>query len=206
MDTNLATLALRIAVHLPGWKFWQGEDTWQTYLISKNERSFKPGTGSRSIHLSIDHKSRLHIGGTWPRSEKTRQTYIARDYVAKEQNGYSSISCSIDREPSKIAADIARRFLPGYEAAYAKCLERMAQDEQNTDKQHAAADEMAKLACSTRSDQGDGNRVYIHFPGICGEVAAHYDGDTAKLEISANTHYIQVALKALAKAGAFKKK
>ena len=109
---NLATLAQLIAQNLEGWTWEQHDkapmqDSWQMLA--------GPDGAKIDLHFEKNH-SRISIGGLYPHDGNGIYPWNASDRPA-------DITVSANREPSNIAREIKRRFLPAYLAAYRKGLE-----------------------------------------------------------------------------------
>ncbi len=99
-----------ILKHLPGWQLdpAYANHTWCAVL--------RDGTG-KGIHVNATQaKGRLYLSGMWPSTS---------DREACRPDKCQHITVARDRPPEKIAAEIERRFLPWYTAAYAEESERV---------------------------------------------------------------------------------
>jgi hypothetical protein len=181
LDAELAALL----TFLPGWQLdpAYADHTWCAVL--------RDGTG-KGIHVnSTQAKGRLYLSGIWPcDSDRQQCTPDKRLHITVARN----------RPPEKIAAEIARRFLPWYTAAYAEQAERAAKHNAARNRQQEVTVELAALLGddATRRLQSKTNQVYA--PGLTVDV--HGGGETASIEL----HYksikvVKAMLRALVKAG-----
>ncbi len=149
-DAELA----RVVKHLPGWKLDPTKACWYSYLTD--------GTG-KEIHVNMTaKKGRFTISGGWP-LDSDRQQHIPRDSM--------TITIARDRPPEKIAAEIQRRFLPWYTAAYAEQLGYANNHNDSRKRQQELTVELAGLFTSKeamRQMQSDPNKIFAH--GITVEV------------------------------------
>ena len=103
---ELRRRAQAIAESLPaGWTF---------HLPTQDEPHHTriDGPDGAGMWISQDRDGRLSIAGEWPKNFENWYFYPRQDRPA--------ITVSADRSPASIAADIARRFLPGYLPEYQK--------------------------------------------------------------------------------------
>ena len=175
---------IEVVKHLPGWQLDPKYDghCWCAVLID--------GTG-RGIHVNATQaKGRLGIGGMWP-SDGDRQQHRPDKPL--------HITIARNRPPEKIAAEIARRFLPWYTAAYAEQVEKVTKCNAARNRQQEITVELAALLGPDASRRLQSNPNQIYASGITVEV--HSNG-----EVSIQLRYTTVTvakavLKALAKAG-----
>lgn len=89
--------------------------------------------GEGRIWFAYDeHTHRVEVHGLWPKLKLQGDvtTISPRDVLGYgETNAYKCVTVSAAKNPVQIAAEIARRFLPGYTAVLAKCLEYRRQRE-----------------------------------------------------------------------------
>jgi len=172
-----------ILKHLPGWQLDPKFDghCWCAVLID--------GTG-RGIHVNATRsRGRLYLSGMWP-------TTSNRDTCRPDKCEHVTIARG--RPPEKIAADIQRRFLPWYTAAYAEEAERVSRQEAARDRQSELATELAALLGTGVRTGGSHNRIYAS--GLTVEV--QNGGESVNIELHYTTPKIAKAVrKAFAKAG-----
>ncbi len=119
-----------ILPYLPGWQLdpKYAQQTWCAVL--------RDGTG-KGIHVNATQaKGRLCISGIWP-SDSTHQQCTPDKPL--------HISVARNRPPEKIAADLQRRFLPWYTAAYAAQTEQTARRNDRRTRQQEVTVELAAL-------------------------------------------------------------
>ena len=181
LDAELAALL----PFLPGWQLdpAYADHTWCAVL--------RDGTG-KGIHVnSTQAKGRLYLSGIWPcDSDRQQCTPDKRLHITVARN----------RPPEKIAAEIARRFLPWYTAAYAEQTDRAAQHNAARNRQQEVTVELAALLGddATRRLQSKTNQVYA--PGLTVDV--HGGGETASIELRYKSiKVVKAMLQALVKAG-----
>ena len=119
-----------ILPYLPGWKLdpTYANHTWCAVLID--------GTG-RGIHVSITQaKGRFYISGMWPSDS---------DHQQCRPDKCQHITIARNRQPEKAAAEITRRFLPWYTAAYAEQNERTTWHNAARNRQQEVTAELAAL-------------------------------------------------------------
>ncbi len=172
-----------ILPYLPGWQLdpAYAAHTWCAVL--------RDGTG-RGIHVNATQaKGRFYLSGMWP-STSDRETC--------RPDKCQHITVARGRPPEKIAADIQRRFLPWYTAAYAEEAERVSRQEAARDRQSELATELAALLGTGVRTGGSHNRIYAS--GLTVEV--QNGGESVNIELHYTTAKIAKAvLKAFAKAG-----
>ena len=171
--------------YLPGWKFdpTYADHTWCGVLIDGN---------GRGIHLNMTQaKGRLYISGMWPWTSD-RQQY--------RPDKCQHITIARNRPPEKIAAEIQRRFLPWYTAAYAEQAERVKQHNASRNRQQEVTVELAALLGSEASRRLQSNPNQIYAPGLTVDV--HGSGESASVQLSCKSiKAIKAVLKALVKVG-----
>jgi hypothetical protein len=167
-----------ILKHLPGWQLdpKYADHTWCAVLSDGN---------GRGIHVNSTHaKGRFCISGMWPWTGDRQQYHPVK---------CKDITVARNRPPEEIAAEIQRRFLPWYTAAYAAQTERVKQQKASHSRQQRVAAELAALL-GTESD----NRYQVHAHGVT--VIANYDG-SASIDIRYKSLKVAKAvLRALVKA------
>jgi hypothetical protein len=174
-----------ILPYLPGWQLdtAYARHTWCAVL--------RDGTG-KGIHVNATQaKGRLHISGMWP-SDSTHQQCTPDKPL--------HISVARNRPPEKIAADLQRRFLPWYTAAYAEQAEQAARQNDSRTRQQEVTVELAALLGddAARRSQSDPNQVYA--PGVTVDV--HSGGETASVQLRYKSiKVVKAVLRALVKAG-----
>jgi len=165
--------------HLPGWQLdpRYNDHCWCAVLTD--------GHG-RGIHVNATQaKGRLYLSGCWPTDSENRM---------HGPDKHLHITVARNRPPEKIAAEIQRRFLPGYLAAYAEQAERAAKCNAARTRQQELAVELAAVLGPEVNARTDGNPARIHARGISVEV--HGSGD-----VSIELRYTSVKIaKALLKA------
>ncbi|WP_298983103.1 hypothetical protein [uncultured Roseibium sp.] len=118
--SDYSALIQQVALHLgKPWKFnHRAETVYNRYEIID-------GGGGALVLVKDYRKARFSVHGRFPRA-----TTSAFHRQCK------SISFAANRAPKAIAADISRRFLPGYVAAFAEArqmlLQEQAEDEERT--------------------------------------------------------------------------
>ena len=168
-----------ILAHLPGWKLDPkfASFMWCAGLID--------GTG-RGIHVNmVKAKGRFYLSGYWPADKSGTQ--VIPDIRP-------AISISRDRPPEKIAADILRRFLPAYEAAYAQVLLQIEQAAKANSQREAIVKELAALM--------PGGELFAN----CVNVTVNFD---CTVRITIDYKSVKVAkavIAALKKSGAFEER
>ena len=183
MIDHLAAIGPEIAHYMPGWGYVCEEDGWGSYLVPGNQ---KRQPNDLAIHLGVDtYKKRINVSGSWPKGQSPRDLW-----VDNKQQESPSISCGLDRDPKKIAADILRRFLPAYTEMYLKLAERAADQLTATGLQNAAAKEFAEImGTTTNNDKASWFRDECY-----GSVSVNWGGDTATLELRGNSNVLKAAL------------
>ena len=173
-----------ILPYLPGWQLdpkYAGH-TWCAVL--------RDGTG-KGMHISATQaKGRLYISGMWPTDSDHQQCNPDKPL---------HISIARNRPPEKIAADLQRRFLPWYTAAYAEQAERATRQNDRRNRQQEITVELAALLGddATRRLQSNPNQVYA--PGLTVDV--HGGGETASVELRYKSiKVVKAVLRALVKA------
>jgi len=170
--------------HLAGWqldpKFAQ--HCWAAALID--------GV-SRGIHVNATQaKGRLCISGMWP-SDSDRQQHRPDKPL--------HITIARNRPPEKIAAEIERRFLPWYLAAYAEQLKRAEQRNASRNRQQDVTVELAALLGPEAGRRMQSNPNQIYAPGLTVDV--HGGGETASVELRYKSiTVVKAVLRALVKA------
>jgi hypothetical protein len=143
------------------------------------------------MHISATQaKGRLYISGMWPTDSDRQQCNPDKPL---------HISIARNRTPEKIAADLQRRFLPWYTAAYAEQAERAARQNDRRNRQQEVTVELAALLGddATRRLQSNPNQVYA--PGLTVDV--HGGGETASVELRYKSiKVVKAVLRALVKA------
>jgi hypothetical protein len=105
---NLSAVVQQVALHLgPPWKFNQlGEPShWRFEIID--------GQGRSLVFCHDTRADRFRIGGAFP-----------RDWPRPHSGDYRNIGISAARSPKAIAADVSRRLLPQYLAAFEQAAQR----------------------------------------------------------------------------------
>ena len=174
-----------ILPYLPGWQLdtAYARHTWCAVL--------RDGTG-KGIHVNATQaKGRLHISGMWP-SDSTHQQCTPDKPL--------HISVARNRPPEKIAADLQRRFLPWYTAAYAEQVERAAQQDAARTRQREVTVELAAILGQDTARPSPSNPNTIYASGLTVEV--HGNGDRASVELRyKSVKAVKAVLRALVKAG-----
>ena len=174
-----------ILPYLPGWKLdpTYANHTWCAVLID--------GTG-RGIHVSITQaKGRFYISGMWPSDS---------DHQQCRPDKCQHITIARNRPPEKAAAEITRRFLPWYTAAYAEQNERTTWHNAARNRQQEVTAELAALLGqkAAQGAQSNPNRIYV--PGLAVEV--HGGGTSVSIEMRFKSLKVAKAvLRAVVKAG-----
>ncbi len=180
LDAELAALL----PYLPGWQLdpKYADHTWCAVLID--------GDG-RGIHVnSTQAKGRFHISGMWPWTSD-RQQY--------RPDKCQHITIARNRPPEKIAAEIQRRFLPWYMAAYAEQTERVRRHNDGRNRQQEVTVELAAILGeeATRRMQSNPNQIYAS--GLTVDI--HGNGESVSIELRYKSLKVAKAvLRALVKA------
>jgi len=170
--------------HLPGWTLDPNynDHAWCAVLID--------GTG-KGIHVNATQaKGRLCISGTWPTDSEHR---------LHGPDKHLRITIARDRPPEKIAADIQRRFLQWYTAAYAEQVERVKQHNAVRTRRQEVAVELAALLGQEASRQLQSETPHIHAHGLTVDVNG---GDSVTIQLRyASVKVAKVVIRAFVKAG-----
>jgi hypothetical protein len=181
LDAELA----EVLKHLPGWQLdpKYNDHCWCAVLID--------GTG-RGIHVNATQaKGRLYLSGCWPTDS---------DHRVHGPDKHLHITVARGRPPEKIAAEIQRRFLPWYLAAYAEQVEKVAKCNAARNRQQEVTVELAALLGPEASRRLQSNPNQIYAAGLTVDV--HGDGESASIQLRYTTVKVAKAvLKALVKAG-----
>jgi hypothetical protein len=107
----------------------------------------------QEVYVSYDsYKHRIRVSGGWPRSriagESHKQFGPWDIYPRPDEIG---ISIGADKAPEKIAAEITRRFIPGYIKVLTECLRRRDAHENYVKRQAALA---AKISAALGQKPG----------------------------------------------------
>ena len=176
-----------ILPYLPGWQLdpKYARHTWCAML--------RDGTG-KGIHVNATQaKGRFCISGMWPSTsdrEACRPDKCQHNTVAR------------DRPPEKIAADLQKRFLPWYTAAYAEQVERAAQQDASRTRQRQVTMELAAVLGqdAARPSPSNPNTIYAH--GLTIKVHRAGDGEAVCIDLSyASVKVAKAVLRAYVKAG-----
>ena len=198
---EIRDLQKKIVKHMPGWKFWTSKEYDNSFLIpeSADAAAFKPHrTNTPAIYTQLDHNRRLCVSGCWPHSQtEGHACYSPRD--VREES--PSITCDAARPPEKLAADIARRFLPDYLRIHGLLVEHIAKHDAGTQRQMDVAQQFALIM----GDQTKNAHASWFSDACYGHVDVNWGGDSATLELRGNVDILKAALIAAGKAGAFKK-
>lgn len=101
------------------------------------------------LHL-VGYESRVSVSGDWPK-DGNNQTVTPRDAILYDTEA-AKIYVGAEREPSVVAKDITRRFLPTYRTQHAACLERVAGRNEYQDKVTANAHRIAAVLGIAQED------------------------------------------------------
>lgn len=170
--------------HLPGWKLdpAYARHTWCAVLVD--------GEG-RGIHVNATQaKGRLYLSGIWPQTSD-------REYCRPDKCLH--ITVGRDRPPEKTAAEITRRFLPWYLAAYTEETERVRQHNESRNRQQELTVELTALLGPDAHKRLQTGRCQIHAPGL--SVDVHGNGDVSNEMRYRNVKVATAVLKAYVKAG-----
>jgi len=140
-----------ILKHLDGWQLdpKYADHCWCAVLID--------GVG-RGIHVNATQaKGRLYLSGTWPYDSENR---------VHGPDKHLHITVARNRPPEKTAAEIKRRFLPWYLAAYAEQLKRAEQHNAARDRQQEVTVELAALLGPEASRRMQSNPNQVYAPGL----------------------------------------
>ena len=181
LDAELTT----ILKHLPGWQLdpKYADHCWCAVLID--------GTG-RGIHVNATQaKGRFCLSGVWPTDS---------EHQVHGPDKHLHITVARNRPPEKIAAEIERRFLPWYFAAYAEQLKRAEQHDAARNRQHEVTVELAALLGPEASRRMQSNPNQIYAPGLTVDI--HGNGESASIELRYKSiTTVKAVLKAIVKAG-----
>ena len=174
-----------ILAYLPGWQLdpRYNDHCWCAALID--------GTG-RGVHVNTQQaKGRLYISGVWPIDNDHRQ-YIP--------DRCQHITIARDRPAEKIAAEIQRRFLPWYMAAYGEQAERVKQHKESQGRQQEVTAELAALLGPEATTRMQRNPNQIYAPGLTVDVNG--GGESVSVELRYKTVKVAKAmLRAYVKSG-----
>ena len=174
-----------ILKHLAGWQLdpKYADHCWCAVLID--------GVG-RGIHVNATQaKGRLCISGMWP-TDSDRQQHRPDKPL--------HITIARSRPLEKIAAEIKRRFLPWYLAAYAEQVEKVAKCNAARNRQREVTVELAALLGPEASRRLQSNPNQIYASGLTVEV--HGDGESVSIQLRYTTVKVAKAvLKSLVRAG-----
>jgi hypothetical protein len=174
-----------ILPYLSGWKLdpTYANHTWCAVLIDDV---------GRGIHVNATQaKGRLYIGGMWP---------IDSDRQQHRPDKPLHITIARNRPPEKIAAEIERRFLPWYLAAYAEQLKWAEQHNTSRNRQQEVTVELAALLGPEASRRMQSNPNQIYAPGLTVDV--HGNGESVSIQLRYKSLKVAKAvLKAIVKAG-----
>ena len=179
LDAELTALL----AHMPGWQLdpRYNDHTWCAVL--------RDGTG-RGIHVnSTQAKGRLYLSGIWPSDDRQKCIPDKPQHITVARN----------KPPEKIAADLQRRFLPWYMAAYAEQEARVnGNNAARTRRQELAVELCALLGeDARRAMQSKVPHVYSH--GLTVDVNGA-DSVTIQLRY-VSAKIAKAVLKAIVKAG-----
>ena len=181
LDAELA----EILKHLDGWKLdpKYADHTWCAVLID--------GTG-KGLHVNATQaKGRFYISGMWPTDSDREQC---------RPDKCQHITIARNRPPEKIAAEIQRRFLPWYTAAYAEQAERAARRNAARNRQQEVTVELAALLGPDASRRMQSNPNQIYASGLTVDV--HGNGESASVQLRYKSiKTVKAVLRALVKAG-----
>jgi len=171
--------------YLPGWQLdpTYADHTWCGVLID--------GSG-RGIHVNATQaKGRLCISGMWPWTSD-RQQY--------RPDKCQHITIARNRPAEKIAAEIQRRFLPWYLAAYTEQVEKVAKCNAARNRQQEVAVELAALLGPEASRRMQSNPNQIYASGLTVDI--HGNGESASVQLRYKSiKTVKAVLRALVKAG-----
>ena len=154
-------LAHQIAEHLPGWE----ADTDARWITLR-----RPADGAEITLRRQD--GRLRVFGSYPSTV----------YVHEPQ---PSITLAADRPPRTIAAEITRRFLPGYDATYTKASQQAQELEHNRAYEIATCTELAQALGATF-------RPYEH-SGMQDAVSMNVRGINLTFHVSGYSQDVRIA-------------
>lgn len=204
-EVELASIAAGVA-KLLGWEHRSAEEEHRGETLARGD-----GPSFR-LHRQWGDKARLAVSGDWPKAEDgTRFSARRRDYGGTHQE----ITVAASRTAESIAADIERRFLPGYLEEWGHQEKQRDEHEENRRYVEDLADSLARIIGTngrrqyqhdtrgnrshfSRGEYGDGAGWHLD-----GEVSAYYrqeHGRTVKLELSCNEETARAVLALLAEA------
>jgi hypothetical protein len=131
---DLAIITQMIADHLQGWS-WERHD--KVYLQDSLQVLVGPDGAKLDLHYDKRH-SRLSIGGVYPFDGNSV-------YPWNDKDRPTDITVSASRQPSVIAREVERRFLPAYLAAYRKGLEQFTKAKAHKQSKEELALKLARL-------------------------------------------------------------
>ena len=140
------------------------------------------------LHLhKVWNAERMEVSGQWPKTAKGEvQSPSSRyDYV---EGLLSSITVSVDRTAEAIATDVARRFLPGYKAQFAKQLERVKGYDQHADDTRETSIRVSQalgqpVLKETSGSSHDRPRLSLDLKDDCGYGHVTVSGKTVDIDI-----------------------
>jgi len=141
-----------ILPYLPGWELdpRYHAHTWCAALID--------GTG-KGIHVNATQaKGRFYISGMWPTDKKNHRHIPNKT----EHIFHHGLSIARNRPPEKIAADLQRRFLPWYTAAYAEQVKRVESHDTTQQRRQEVTLELAALLGKETQLQSDPSHIYVN--------------------------------------------
>ena len=171
--------------YLPGWQLdpKYADHTWCAVL--------RDGVG-KGIHVNATQaKGRFYLSGIWPCDSDRQQCTPDKPL---------HITVARNRPPEKIAAEIQRRFLPWYTAAYAEQAERAARHDASRNRQQEVTVELAALLGDGATRRLQSNPNQICASGLTVDV--HGNGDSVSIQLRYTTVKVAKAvLRAIVKAG-----
>ena len=180
--TSTLAIVQQVALYLgKPWKFSHlGEPSDWRYEITD-------GTGHvLNFHVnSYQHKGKLRVSGNFPRSR-----------TAPYRTDYKTIGISISRPPRDIAADITRRLIPQYLAAYDRAEEAYKEQHQKAENIKLIAEAIIRVTGGRVHTNGHSTRT-VYFDHGEAEI---WSGGDITLRLSSLSPDMAIKLAALATA------
>jgi hypothetical protein len=134
-DKQLGEIVRALAELIPGWEYQPaGEHDYSDW----GQLTRADGAG---VYFRND-SGRIEVAGEWPRAQNQGQMFSPNSYQATE---YSRITVALKRSAEAIAADIERRFLPGYLSEYAQKVEQRDEYDRKTQAQTEITQRLAAI-------------------------------------------------------------
>jgi hypothetical protein len=134
-EAQLGQIVRALAQLIPGWQYQpaDGDSAWRSW----GQLTRADGAG---IYF-YQQRDRIEIAGDWPRSE----SYGIFSPSGYQGTRYSRITVALKRSAEAIAAEMERRFLPGYLEEYAKKVTERDEYDQKTQVQTEITKRLAAI-------------------------------------------------------------